>query len=67
MCTRGVALEHGKSAREVESQLEAREGQTGPGRMAERLVVARKPGNAGGAKGPWSGTMNEEGKARRLV
>jgi hypothetical protein len=30
-----------------------REEQTGPGGMAERPVVAKKPGNAGGAKGPW--------------
>ena len=34
-------------------QLEAREGQTGPYGVAERLVVPRKPGNAGGGKGPW--------------
>ena len=33
-------------------QLESREGQAGPCGVAERLVVARKPGNAGGAKGP---------------
>jgi hypothetical protein len=31
----------------------AREGQAGPRRMAERPVVATKPGNSGGAKGPW--------------
>ncbi len=31
----------------------AREGQTGPWRVAERPVVLRKPGNAGGGKGPW--------------
>src|SRR5271157_2785235 len=30
-----------------------REEQTGPCGMTERLVVAKKPGNAGGAKGPW--------------
>jgi len=33
-------------------QLEAREGQSGPYGVAERLVVAMKPGNAGGAKEP---------------
>ncbi len=38
----------------------AREGQAGPRRMAERPVVATKPGNAGGAKGP-----QFEGSARR--
>ena len=30
----------------------AREGQAGPGRVAERSVVPGKPGNAGGGKGP---------------
>ena len=29
-----------------------REGQAGPGGVAERPVVAGMPGNAGGAKGP---------------
>ena len=33
-----------------------REDRAGLGGVAERSVVARKPGNAGGAKGPWSGT-----------
>ena len=33
-------------------QLESREGQAGPCGVAERPVVAMKPGNAGGAKGP---------------
>ena len=33
-----------------------REDRAGPGGVAERPVVVRKPGNAGGAKGPWSGT-----------
>jgi len=31
----------------------AREGQAGPVGVAERPAVATKPGNAGGAKGPW--------------
>jgi hypothetical protein len=34
-------------------QPDAREGQAGPRKVAERSVVAKKPGNAGGAKGPW--------------
>ena len=34
------------------AQPAAREGQAGPCRMAERPVVALKPGNSGGAKGP---------------
>jgi len=33
-----------------------REHRAGPGGVTERPVVAGKPGNAGGAKGPWSGT-----------
>jgi len=33
-------------------QLELREEQAGPFRVAERPVVAMNPGNAGGAKGP---------------
>ena len=34
-------------------QPEAREGETGLRGMAERPVLPRKPGNAGGGKGPW--------------
>ena len=37
---------------EVRLQLGSREGQARPVEMAERLVVAVKPGNSGGAKGP---------------
>jgi hypothetical protein len=33
-----------------------REGRAGPDGVAERAVVLAKPGNAGGGKGPWSGT-----------
>ena len=33
-------------------QRDAREGQDRPDRVTERLVVAMKLGNAGGAKGP---------------
>ena len=33
-------------------QRDAREGQARPCGVTERLVVAMKPGNAGGAKGP---------------
>ena len=33
-------------------QPDAREGQAGPQEVAERSVVARKPGNSRGAKGP---------------
>ena len=35
------------------SQPDAREGQTGPPGVTERLVVPMKPANPGGGKGPW--------------
>ena len=35
-----------------DDQPEAREGQAGRFGVAERFVVPRKPGNAGGGKGP---------------
>jgi hypothetical protein len=35
-----------------DGQPDAREGQAGRHGVAERLVVPRKPGNAGGGKGP---------------
>jgi hypothetical protein len=38
--------------RDQEDQPDAREGQAGRTGVAERLVVPRKPGNAGGGKGP---------------
>src|SRR5580704_7382828 len=37
----------------AKSQLVARDGQARSRRMADRPVVAEKPGNAVGAKGPW--------------
>jgi len=45
-------MQHGKSVLKVRSQRETREGEDRSGRMADRSVVAKKPGNAGGAKGP---------------
>ena len=36
-----------------DAQPDSREGQAGPSGVAERPVVVTKPGNAGGAKGPW--------------
>ena len=53
----GVVMARSSEARPVlywhGDQWKAREGQIRPRRMAERPVVVRKPGNAGGAKGPW--------------
>ena len=31
----------------------AREGRVGPGGKSERPILPKKPGNAGGGKGPW--------------
>ena len=50
-----------------DSQPDSREGPAGPNGVAERPVVVKKPGNAGGAKGPWvkvnvgSGESQESG------
>src|SRR5712664_2547119 len=52
-CTQGKRTKHGKPQSVVsEDQPEAREGQAGRLGVAERFVVPRKPGNAGGGKGP---------------
>jgi len=52
-CTQGKRTQHGKPQGVVSNdQPEAREGQAGRPGVAERFVVPRKPGNAGGGKGP---------------
>src|ERR1700746_1957942 len=52
-CTQGKRTQHGKPQGVVsDDQLDAREGQTGRPGVAERFAVPRKPGNAGGGKGP---------------
>ena len=43
----------GDLRRRVRAQPEAREGQAGPGGVAEGPVVPSKSGNADGGKGPW--------------
>jgi hypothetical protein len=50
----GDGTQHGKPATAAgrDLQPDAREGEAGPGRVAERPVVPEKPGNAGGGKGP---------------
>ena len=53
--------------RELDSQPGPREGQTGPSRVAERLVVPEKPGNAGGGKGPQFRVNVVQGRVRRVV
>lgn len=53
MHERGDQTQHGKPPPVREGlQPEAREGQTGPEGVADRLVVPEKPGNAGGGKQP---------------
>jgi hypothetical protein len=60
----GDGTQHGKpeAVKARDLQPDAREGQAGPHRVAERPVVARRPGNAGGAKGPWFKVSAERGE-----
>jgi hypothetical protein len=52
---------------ERDRQPEPRERPAGPLRVAERPVVVRKPGNAGGAKGPRFRVSVVGDRARRLA
>jgi hypothetical protein len=54
MSVHGDPTQHGKPdrCRGAPPQPDAREGQAGPTRVAERFVVPLKPGNSGGGKGP---------------
>ena len=52
---------------ERDLQPEPRERQAGPLRVAERPVVVKKPGNSGGAKGPWFRVNVVENGARRVA
>src|SRR6516164_7908272 len=52
-CTQGKRTQHGKPQGVVrDDQPDAREGQAGRPGVTERFAVPRKPGNAGGGKGP---------------
>ena len=52
-CTQGKRAQHGKPHGVVrDDQPAAREGEAGRDGVAERPVLLRKPGNAGGGKGP---------------
>jgi len=53
-CTQGKRRQHGKPDGVVgcDDQPEVGDGQKGRYGVAERPVVLRKPGNAGGGKGP---------------
>jgi hypothetical protein len=54
MRVQGEPKQHGKpyTVGKREAQLDTREGQVRLYEVAERPVLVRKPGNAGGAKGP---------------
>ena len=62
----------GYGAQHVEKVIRLRRGSPEPAKYAakgrrlawasERVIVARKPGNAGGAKGPYLGWVSEEEK-----
>jgi hypothetical protein len=69
MYARGSQEQHGKPpvVSGCAGQPPTREGGSGPLGVAERPVVARKPGNAGGAKGPWFRVSVVEVGARRLA
>ncbi len=67
MLAEGDLWQHGKSRavdRRKPDQPAAREGKTGLHGMAERPVLPKKPGNAGGGKGPWfkSNARRSEGE-----
>jgi len=61
-------MQHGKPyvADEANVQPDTREGQAGRHRVAERPVVLRKPGNAGGGKGPWFKTSVRSSEEREI-
>src|ERR1700682_1551902 len=62
------ARKHGKPQGVVsDDQPEAREGQAGRPGGAERFVVPRKPGNAGGGKGPQFKTDAIRGEGPRRL
>ena len=67
-CTQGKRTKHGKPQGVVsDDQPEAREGQAGRPGVAERFVVPRKPGNAGGGKGPQFKTDAIRGEGPRRL
>ena len=70
MSTNGRYLQHGKphSAEARDLRPDAREGQAGPGGVADRPVIPRKPGNSGGGKEPEFKTSVPRGtRAGRLA
>ena len=67
-CTQGKRRQHGKPDSVVgrDDQLRAGDGRTGRYGVAERPVLLRRPGNAGGGKGPWFKAGAGSGKAREI-
>ena len=67
-CTQGRRTQHGKPDSVVGrgDQPEAGDGQRGRYGVAERPVLLRKPGNAGGGKGPQFKTGAESGEAGEI-
>jgi hypothetical protein len=61
-------MQHGKphGAVERKDQPEAGDGQAGCFGVAERFVVPKKPGNAGGGKGPQFKTNATSGKGQEI-
>jgi len=67
-CTQGKRAQHGKPDSVVgrDDQHETGDGQRGRYRVAERPAVPRRPGNAGGGKGPQFKVTLNVAKCRRL-
>ena len=67
-CTQGKRTQHGKPPGVVgDDQPDSGDGQAGRSGVAERFVVPRKPGNAGGGKGPQFKTDARRGEGRRRL
>jgi hypothetical protein len=69
MLARGVLWQHGRSRpvrRQRAEQPAAREGRAGQGGKTERPVLPRKPGNAGGGKGPWFKGHAQRSKGKEI-
>ena len=66
-CTQGKRAQHGKPFGVIsDGQPDAREGQAGRLGVAERPVVPKKQGNAGGGKGPQFKVGTESGKVQEI-
>ena len=68
MCAQGNRMQHGKPHPVVarDHQPDSREGQAGPDGVAERPVIPRRPGNAGGGEGPWFKVNARSGESQEI-